>query len=67
MDCNTSLAWFGFWIFLAVFVICDHWIYSKGYNSFFNTHKTAAEQELQQLKIEELKLKIQLHKQNKGD
>jgi len=60
MDCNTGLAWLGFWIFMAVFVVCDHWIYSQGHNSFFMSHKTEAEKELQRLKIEELELKIQL-------
>lgn len=64
MDCNTGLAWLGFWIFAAIFIVCDYWIYSQGHNSFFQTHKTDVEKELQQLKIEELKLKIQLHKQN---
>lgn len=47
--------WFGFWIFLAVFIVCDHWIFSLGYDSFFQEHKTAAEKELQQLKIQERK------------
>jgi hypothetical protein len=63
VDCNTGLAWLGFWIFAAVFVAADHWTYLQGHDSFFQTHKTDAEKELQQLKIEELKLKIQLHKQ----
>jgi len=45
---------------MAVFVVCDHWIYSQGHNSFFMSHKTDAEKELQRLKIEELELKIQL-------
>lgn len=47
---------FGFWIFLAVFVVCDCWIYSQGYDSFFQHHKTNAEKELQRLKIEKLRL-----------
>jgi hypothetical protein len=62
MNCNTGLAWLGFWIFLAVFVAGDYWIYSQGHDSFFQHHKTDAEKELQRLKIEELKLKIELHK-----
>ena len=64
MDCNNGLSWLGFFIFLAVFVVCDSWIYSKGHDSFFQTHKTDAEKELQRLKIEELKLKIELHKRS---
>lgn len=52
-----GLEWFGFWIFLAVFVWCDHWIYSQGYNSFFQTYKTPDEKEIQRLKIKILKKK----------
>ena len=52
------MEWFGFWIFLAVFVACDYWIFAKGYDSFFQTHKTAAEKELQRLKIEELRREV---------
>ena len=58
MDCNTGLAWFGFWVFAAVFIARDHWIYSQGYDSYFQTHKTDAEKELQRLKIEKLKSEI---------
>lgn len=61
---NEGLAWFGFWIFMAVFVACDHWLCTQGYDTFFQTHKTPEEKQLQALKIEELKLKIQLHKCN---
>lgn len=64
MKCE-SLSWLGFWIFLAVFVVCDHWIFSKGYDSFFQKHKTDAEKELQQLKIQELKSKIEILKNEK--
>lgn len=63
MDCNDGLAWLGFWMFLSVLIACDHWIYSQGHDSLFQTHKTPQEKELQLLKIEELKLKIKLHKQ----
>ena len=62
MNINDGLMWFGFWIFMSVFVAVDYWIYSKGHDSFFMSHKTDIEKELQQLKIEELKLKIKLHK-----
>lgn len=51
--------WFGFWIFLAVFVACAHWIFAQGYDSFFQHHKTEAEKELQRLKIEELRRKVE--------
>ena len=59
VDCNTGLAWLGFWIFAAVFVACDHWIYSQGYDSFFQSHKTPAEKELQQLKIQKLRKEVE--------
>jgi hypothetical protein len=38
-----KMEWFGFWIFLAVFVACDHWIFAQGYDSFFQNHKTEVE------------------------
>lgn len=63
MECDTGLSWLGFWVFMEVLIACDHWIYSQGHDSFFQTHKTPQEKELQLLKIEELKLKIKLHKQ----
>ena len=62
---GNSLAWFGFWIFLAVLITCDHWLFEKGYNTFFQTHKTDEEKQLQKLKIEELKLRIQLLKKER--
>lgn len=55
MDCNRGLAWFGFWIFLAVVFTYDHCI-------FLHCDKTEAEKKLQRLKIEELRLKIELLK-----
>ena len=64
MEINEGLAWLGFWIFAAVFVACDSYVYLQGHNSFFQTHKTPQEKELQMLKIEELKLKIKSHKMN---
>lgn len=54
-----KMSWLGFWIFATVFVACDHWIFSKGYDSFFQTHKTEAEKELQRLTIEEKRLNIE--------
>ena len=51
--------YFGFWIFLSVFVVCDCWIFSQGYDSFLQCHKTEAEKELQKLRIEELRRKVE--------
>jgi len=38
---GNGMMWFGFWIFAAVFIVCDTWVFSKGYDSFLQTHKTA--------------------------
>lgn len=62
MDCNTGLAWLGFWIFAAVFIACDHWIYSLGKDSYLQTHKTPEEKDFQKLKLEELRLKVEVAK-----
>jgi hypothetical protein len=58
VDCNTGLAWLGFWIFAAVFIACDHWIYSLGHNSLLQYHKTPEEKELQQLRLKEKRLDL---------
>lgn len=42
------MAWFGFWIFLAVFVAVDAWLYSKGHEGFLFTHKTPAEKAIRE-------------------
>jgi len=39
--------YFGFWIFMSVFVCCDTWLYSKGHDTFFWGYKTDAEKEIQ--------------------
>jgi len=49
--------WFGFWIFAAVFVVCDCWVFSQGYDSFLQHHKTPEEKELQRIKIERQRAK----------
>jgi hypothetical protein len=54
--------WFGFWIFAAVFIACDCWVFSQGYDSFFQYHKTAPEKEIQRLKIEALRIKTEAAK-----
>ena len=47
--------WLGFWIFMSVLVMCDCWVFSQGYDSLFQYHKTAEEKEIQRIKIEALK------------
>jgi hypothetical protein len=55
MDCNDGLAWLGFWIFAAVFIAGDYWLFSQGYDTFFQSHKTEAEKKIQQIKIDRLR------------
>lgn len=45
------MSWFGFWIFLAVYVACEAWLYSKGHNTFFFTHKTDAEKAIRDRQV----------------
>ena len=40
-------SWFGFWIFMTVFIVCDTYLYSKGNNTFFWQYKTPEEKILQ--------------------
>ena len=47
-----SLSWFGFWLFLAVFVSCEAWLYSQGHETFFWQHRTDAEKQIQQRSLE---------------
>lgn len=42
------MAWFGFWIFLAVFAACEAWLYNKGHDTFFWEHKTLTENAIQE-------------------
>lgn len=64
MDCGSGLAWFGFWIFAAALIICDHWIHQQGYDSLFQSHKTPEEKALQRLKIEKLRAEVENAKGN---
>ena len=49
---NNGMAWFGFWIFLAVYVACEAWLYSQGHETFFWHHKTDVEKQIQQQAVE---------------
>jgi len=46
---------------MAVFVAADSWLFSQGYETALQKHKTPEEKELQKLKIEELRKKIEAH------
>lgn len=47
-----NLSWVGFWIFLAVYVMCEAWLYSHGHDTFFWQHRTDAEKHIQQRIVE---------------
>jgi hypothetical protein len=47
--------WFGFWIFMTVFLLCDTYLYSKGHETMFWKHKTVEEKQIQQHQIERMK------------
>ena len=50
-EVNVS-AWAAFWLFAAVFVICDTWLYSQGHETMLWTHKTKEEKAIQQRQVE---------------
>jgi hypothetical protein len=54
MEINIS-GWFGFWIFMSVFCAVDTWLFSRGYDTLFYTHKTPEEKQIQQYRISILK------------
>jgi hypothetical protein len=42
------MEWLGFWIFLSTLLICDTYLFAKGYRSIFWAAKTPAEKKLQE-------------------
>lgn len=42
------MAWFGFWIFMAVLVACEAYLHSQGMDTFFWGFKTDKEKEIQE-------------------
>ncbi len=45
---RDNMGWFGFWLFLSVYVLCEAWLYSKGHETLFWQHKTPVEKQLQE-------------------
>jgi hypothetical protein len=43
--------WFGFWMFMTVYIICESVMYMHGHETFFWKHKTAEEKHIQQQQI----------------
>lgn len=42
------MAWLGFWVFLSTLLVCDTFLFYKGYESFFWKAKTDAEKVIHQ-------------------
>ena len=49
------MGWFGFWIFLVVYMCAEYDLYKMGNNTFFWQYKTAEEKVLQAKIIESYK------------
>ena len=44
--------WFGFWMFMSVYIICETVMYLNGHETFFWKHKTAFEIQTQKQILE---------------
>lgn len=44
--------WFGFWMFMVLYIFIESIMFFKGYDTFFWRHTTDAEIQLQQKQIE---------------
>lgn len=49
--------WFGFWIFMTVWICIEAWQFNNGYETTWWKHKTPEEKQIQQHKIDQLKNK----------
>lgn len=47
--------WFGFWLFMSVYIICEAVMYMHGHETAFWKHKTPVEIQIQQQQIKEVK------------
>lgn len=45
------MAWFGFWIFLSVYVAVEAYLYNQGHETFFFAHKTEAEKTIRDAQV----------------
>ena len=54
----TFTGWFGFWMFMTVYICIEGCMYMHGHDTYFWTHKTGVEQELQleQLRTKQIEL-----------
>lgn len=44
-----------FWIFLAVYAVCEAWLYDRGHDTFFWKHKTVVEKQIQLKRLAEVR------------
>lgn len=44
---GRNMGWFGFWIFLAIYMVAEYDLYKMGNNTFFWQYRTAEEKVLQ--------------------
>ena len=51
----------GLFLFLSVYVACDAWLFSKGYNTAFFEHKTKEEKEIRLYIIEKHRVDLGLN------
>lgn len=52
MEFNVS-GWFGFWLFMTVYIIIEAVMYLNGHDTYFWKHKTQAKLNIQQNKIQQ--------------
>lgn len=48
---GNAMAWFGFWIFLSVYVAVEAYLYNQGHETFFFAHKTEAEKTIRDAQV----------------
>lgn len=53
MDKFQFSGWFGFWLFMTVYIIIEAVMYFNGHDTYFWKHKTQAELTIQQSKIQQ--------------
>lgn len=51
--CIHFTGWFGFWLFLTVYIVIEGVMYLQGHDTFFWAHKTPTELALQQKQSEQ--------------
>lgn len=47
-----GISWFGFWIFMSVYICTEGYMYMNGHDTFFWQHRTEIEKQMQQKALE---------------